>query len=58
MLAHTFAGTTIRSMLGLESERAVFERFRAARRSERDYVRVEAPVFPPASSADGLQTVS
>jgi anaerobic magnesium-protoporphyrin IX monomethyl ester cyclase len=35
MLAHTFAGTTLRSLLGLEDERAVFERFRAARRQQR-----------------------
>jgi anaerobic magnesium-protoporphyrin IX monomethyl ester cyclase len=56
MLAHTFAGSTIRSMLGLESERAVFERFRAARRSERDYVRVESPAFGAPPAADGLQT--
>jgi anaerobic magnesium-protoporphyrin IX monomethyl ester cyclase len=35
MLAHTFAGTTVRSMLGLESERAVFERYREHRRGER-----------------------
>ena len=37
MLAHTFAGSTLRSMVGLESQRAVFERFRRARRRERDY---------------------
>ena len=36
MLAHTFTGTRMRSLLGLESTRAVFERFRAARRSERE----------------------
>jgi anaerobic magnesium-protoporphyrin IX monomethyl ester cyclase len=36
MLAHTFTGTTIRSMLGLESDRVVFERFRQRRRRERD----------------------
>ena len=36
MLAHTFTGTTMRSMLGLEPEQAVFERFRSARRKERD----------------------
>ena len=35
MLAHTFTGTTWRSVLGLESEREVFARFRAARRAER-----------------------
>jgi hypothetical protein len=28
MLAHTFTGTTLRSVLGLERQRAVFERFR------------------------------
>jgi anaerobic magnesium-protoporphyrin IX monomethyl ester cyclase len=38
MLAHTFAGTTIRSLLGLESDRAVFDRFRECRRRERDYL--------------------
>ena len=56
MLTHTFAGTTMRSMLGLESERAVFERFRAVRRRERDYVRVDAPVFGAPPSSDRLQT--
>jgi radical SAM superfamily enzyme YgiQ (UPF0313 family) len=38
MLAHTFAGSTLRSALGLESDRAVFERFRERRRRERDYL--------------------
>src|SRR4029077_20920861 len=32
MLAHTFTGTTLRSLLGLEDERAVFERYRDRRR--------------------------
>jgi len=36
MLAHTFAGSTVRSALGLESQRAVFNRFREQRRRERD----------------------
>jgi anaerobic magnesium-protoporphyrin IX monomethyl ester cyclase len=36
MLSHTFTGTNLRSLLGLESSRAVFARFRAARRSERE----------------------
>jgi anaerobic magnesium-protoporphyrin IX monomethyl ester cyclase len=36
MLAHTFAGTTLRSALGFESERAVFNRFRERRRRERE----------------------
>jgi hypothetical protein len=43
MLAHTFAGSTSRSLLGLDSERAVFERFRAQRRRERDALLEELP---------------
>jgi anaerobic magnesium-protoporphyrin IX monomethyl ester cyclase len=35
MLAHTFAGSTWRSLLGLESEHAAFDRFRRQRRQER-----------------------
>jgi radical SAM superfamily enzyme YgiQ (UPF0313 family) len=38
MLAHTFRGSSICSALGLESEKKVFERYRAIRRSEREYV--------------------
>jgi radical SAM superfamily enzyme YgiQ (UPF0313 family) len=34
MLKHTFAGSTLRSALGLEDERAVFARFRERRREE------------------------
>ena len=30
MLAHTFTGTTLKSLLGLEDERAVFARYRQA----------------------------
>ena len=36
MLAHTFTGTTLRSALGFESERIVFNRFRERRRHERE----------------------
>jgi radical SAM superfamily enzyme YgiQ (UPF0313 family) len=36
MLAHTFAGSTLRSALGFENERAVFNRFRERRRRERE----------------------
>jgi anaerobic magnesium-protoporphyrin IX monomethyl ester cyclase len=39
MLAHTFAGSTLRSVLGLEDERAVFERYREQRRAERSMYR-------------------
>jgi len=46
MLAHTFRGTTWRSVLGLESERSVFERYKARRAAEREYVPpIESP--PP-----------
>jgi anaerobic magnesium-protoporphyrin IX monomethyl ester cyclase len=38
MLFHTFRGSSIRSMLGLESDRKVFERYREIRRAEREYV--------------------
>jgi anaerobic magnesium-protoporphyrin IX monomethyl ester cyclase len=36
MLAHTFTGTTLKSLLGLEDERAVFARYRERRRRERE----------------------
>ena len=35
MLRHTFRGTSWRTWLGLESERAAFERYKAIRRVER-----------------------
>ncbi len=35
MLAHTFAGSSVRSALGLEDARTVFERYRRRRRDER-----------------------
>jgi anaerobic magnesium-protoporphyrin IX monomethyl ester cyclase len=38
MFAHTFRGSTWRTWLGLESERAAFERYRGLRRREREYV--------------------
>jgi radical SAM superfamily enzyme YgiQ (UPF0313 family) len=36
MLAHTFTGSSVRSILGLESEHQVFARYRATRRRERE----------------------
>ncbi len=36
MLAHTFTGTSVRSALGLEDERTVFERYRHQRRRVRE----------------------
>ena len=38
MLAHTFRGCSLRSLIGLESERAAFARYRAIRRAEREDV--------------------
>src|SRR5262245_7549087 len=38
MLAHTFRGTSWKSVLGLESERDVFRRYRAIRAEERQYL--------------------
>jgi hypothetical protein len=38
MLAHTYRGSTLRSLLGLEDNRRVFERYKAIRRQERLYV--------------------
>jgi radical SAM superfamily enzyme YgiQ (UPF0313 family) len=38
MLAHTFRGSTWKSALGLESQRRVFERYRAIRKAEREYL--------------------
>ncbi len=35
---HTFRGSSLRSLLGLESQREVFERYRQIRRGEREYV--------------------
>ena len=44
MLAHTFRGTTWRSVVGLETDRDVFRRYRAIRDRERDYVDWPDPV--------------
>jgi hypothetical protein len=38
MCAHTFRGSSWRSILGLESERDVFRRYKRMRASEREYV--------------------
>ena len=38
MLAHTFRGSSWKSALGLESERAVFHRYREIRQAEREYL--------------------
>jgi anaerobic magnesium-protoporphyrin IX monomethyl ester cyclase len=51
MLAHTFTGTSLRSVLGLESTRDVFERFRATRRGERQALQAFAVDQPLTSQA-------
>jgi hypothetical protein len=38
MFAHTFRGSSLRSLFGLEGPRAAFERYRAIRRAERAYL--------------------
>jgi len=38
IFAHTFRGSSIRSVLGLENERKAFQRYKAIRRAEREYV--------------------
>lgn len=38
MFAHTFRGSTWKSVLGLESAQTTFERYRAIRRAEREYL--------------------
>jgi hypothetical protein len=38
MVAHTFRGSSLKSMLGLEDERTVFARYQAIRRAEREYL--------------------
>ena len=44
MMAHTFRGSTWRSALGLESERAVFRRYKTIRTREREYMPADAMV--------------
>jgi hypothetical protein len=38
MFGHTFRGSTLATWLGIESERRAFERYRAMRQRERDYL--------------------
>ena len=46
MLAHTFRGSSWKSMLGLEPAREVFRRYRAIRAGEREYVDWPDPLSP------------
>jgi hypothetical protein len=38
MLAHTFRGTTVKTLFGLEDERKAFARYRSIRQAEKMYV--------------------
>ena len=52
MLGHTFRGSTARTWLGLESEHRAFERYRAIRQREREYLpSVELTADVPARPA-------
>jgi radical SAM superfamily enzyme YgiQ (UPF0313 family) len=50
MLAHTFRGSSLKSMVGLESEREVFARYRKIREAEREYLPAQAAAHPSAVS--------
>jgi radical SAM superfamily enzyme YgiQ (UPF0313 family) len=49
MLRHTFRGSTLRSLIGLEDESRAFARYRALRRREREYL----PDVPAPSTVPG-----
>jgi len=52
MIGHTFRGSTLRTWLGLESERQAFTRYQAMRRQEREYLpSVELTADAPARPA-------
>jgi len=38
MLVHTFRGSTVKTLLGLEDERNAFQRYRRIRQAEREYI--------------------
>jgi anaerobic magnesium-protoporphyrin IX monomethyl ester cyclase len=50
MLAHTFRGSSLRSVLGLESDERVFERYKKIRQGEREYL----PSIPSADMSGEL----
>ena len=54
MLAHTFRGTTWRTVVGLESSRDAFRRYRALRSREREYVDWPDPLERPATAEAAL----
>jgi anaerobic magnesium-protoporphyrin IX monomethyl ester cyclase len=50
MIRHTFRGSTLKTFLGLESEREAFRRYKAIRRSEREFF----PERPAGAGRPGL----
>lgn len=60
MLAHTFTGCTWRSIVGLEPERAAFERFRRTRQQERRALHDDLQIasVPEVSSGAGTAALS
>ena len=52
MAAHTYRGSTLRTVLGLESDRAAFARYKEIRRKEREYVQPPQTFCDSARSAD------
>jgi anaerobic magnesium-protoporphyrin IX monomethyl ester cyclase len=57
MLAHTFRGTTWRSLVGLEGARQSFRRYRALRAREREYLDWPDPLAPVTSSEQGRSAI-
>ena len=53
MLAHTFRGATWRSLVGLEKDRDVFQRYREIRRRERHYLDWPDPLDAAAAERAG-----
>jgi anaerobic magnesium-protoporphyrin IX monomethyl ester cyclase len=59
MFGHTFRGSSLRSMLGLEDARAVFRRYQGIRRAEREYLPdVPADATPERSAPQGRPHVA
>jgi hypothetical protein len=57
MLAHTFTGTTVRSVLGLEDERTVFARYRDRRRRVRENLMPDPALAPRPSTEEQRASV-
>ena len=55
LLAHTFRGTSWRSLIGLEDARAAFDRYRAIRARERNYVDWPDPLADVSPAVDRHQ---